>query len=101
MCRWDEWVPGERLLKFNEINVAKQKALTQQAHAAAAAAASSSKSHAASGSKGHHAGAGGGNKDVSFTRTGGRKDGTRGTKRGREEVCFSFLWTHRLVIITN
>lgn len=35
---WDEWVPGLRLLKFNETNIATQKSLQAQAHAAHAAA---------------------------------------------------------------
>jgi len=64
-------------LKLNEENVAVQKALQAQANAASASAASSSK-HKSSG----------GNKDGSLSKAGAgaRKDGGRGTKRGREEV---------------
>ncbi|KAI0919770.1 hypothetical protein AcV5_001746 [Taiwanofungus camphoratus] len=67
---WDEWVHVTRLLKWNETNLALQKALQQQASAASASAASSAGKGAAR--------AGVGAKD------GRRKDG-RGTKRGREE----------------
>jgi len=82
LSRWDEWVPASRLLKLNDTNVAIQKTLQAQASAANASAASSSKSHKAGG-----AGTG---KDTGGTgagaRAGARKDGMRGTKRGREEV---------------
>jgi mortality factor 4-like protein 1 len=89
-CRWDEWAPASRLLKLNEENVAVQKALQAQASAANASAASSSKHKS-----------GGGHKDGSASKAGAsmRKDGGRGTKRGREEVCSitlrstqSFAW---------
>ncbi|KAF8888995.1 MRG-domain-containing protein [Infundibulicybe gibba] len=62
---WDEWVPAVRLLKFNDANIAIQKSLNRCGGW----------------------GASGGNKDSagSGTRAGARKDGTRGTKRGREE----------------
>ena len=84
LCRWDEWVPVTRLLKFNETNVALQKALSSQAsQAASSSAAGSKKGAGASGAGGAGGGAGTG------TGRGGRKDG-RGTKRGREEV--SRLW---------
>jgi len=75
-CRWDEWAPASRLLKLNEENVAVQKALQAQASAANASAASSSKHKS-----------GGGHKDGSASKAGAsmRKDGGRGTKRGREE----------------
>jgi mortality factor 4-like protein 1 len=80
-CRWDEWVPASRLLKLNEENVAVQKALQAQANAANASAASSSKHKS-----------GGGHKDGSSSKAGlsARKDGSRGTKRGREEVGVMF-----------
>ncbi|KAI0665480.1 MRG-domain-containing protein [Trametes maxima] len=68
---WDEWVDATRLLKFNETNIALQKALQSQSQAAHAAHASSAKAAKAQG-----AGAGAG---------AGAKDGARGTKRGREE----------------
>lgn len=78
--RWDEWVPVARLLKFNETNVALQKALSSQAsQAASSSAAGSKKGAGGAGSGGAGGGAGTG------TGRGGRKDG-RGTKRGREEV---------------
>ena len=73
---WDEWVDASRLLKFNETNIALQKALQSQSQAAQAASASSSKAAKAQQAKDA---AGGG-------RLGARKDGARGTKRGREEV---------------
>jgi len=62
---------------LNEENVAVQKALQAQASAANASAASSSKHKS-----------GGGHKDGSASKAGAstRKDGGRGTKRGREEV---------------
>ncbi|KAF8550704.1 MRG-domain-containing protein [Imleria badia] len=76
---WDEWVPVARLLKFNETNVALQKALSSQAsQAASSSAAGSKKGAGGSGSGGAGGGAGTG------TGRGGRKDG-RGTKRSREE----------------
>ncbi|KAI0740407.1 MRG-domain-containing protein [Earliella scabrosa] len=72
---WDEWVDANRLLKFNETNIALQKALQSQSQAAQAAHASSSKGAKASAAK-----------DVGVAgRAVGRKDGARGTKRGREE----------------
>ena len=77
--RWDEWVDGARLLKFNETNIALQKALQSQSQAAQAAHASSSKAAKAASAK----------DSASASTRGGvgvRKDGARGTKRGREEV---------------
>lgn len=71
---WDEWVSITRLLKYDETNVALQKALTNQASAAAASSSGASKGKSTSGG-------------TSTTGTGtgrARKDG-RGTKRGREE----------------
>lgn len=84
--RWDEWVPVGRLLKFNETNVALQKALLSQAsQAASSSAAGSKKGAGGSGSGGTGGGAGPG------TGRGGRKDG-RGTKRSREEVRHLGIW---------
>lgn len=71
---WDEWVSITRLLKYDETNVALQKALTTQASAAAASSSGAVKGKGASGA-------------TSTTGIGSgraRKDG-RGTKRGREE----------------
>lgn len=71
---WDEWVSITRLLKYDETNVALQKALTTQASAAAASSSGAVKGKGASGA-------------TSTTGLGSgraRKDG-RGTKRGREE----------------
>ena len=65
----------QRLLKYNETNVALQKALMTQASAAASSSAGTTKGKSASGASGS-----------TGTGTGrARKDG-RGTKRGREEV---------------
>ncbi|KAI0653133.1 MRG-domain-containing protein [Cubamyces menziesii] len=74
---WDEWVDASRLLKFNETNIALQKALQSQSQAAHAANASSSKASKAQAAK--DGGGVGGRGGL------GRKDGARGTKRGREE----------------
>ena len=87
--RWDEWVPASRLLKMTETNIALQKSLQHtnvpSAHGGAASAKINPKNA--------------GIKDIVSTRAGARKDGgTRGTKRGREDVCFfwfcfiPFLW---------
>ncbi|KAF8152350.1 MRG-domain-containing protein [Crassisporium funariophilum] len=73
---WDEWVPANRLLKLSEANVALQKSLQQTNTAGAQGGGTSSKAHPR---------AAGGNKDNVSTRAGARKDGTRGTKRAREE----------------
>ncbi|CDO76905.1 hypothetical protein BN946_scf184594.g12 [Trametes cinnabarina] len=73
---WDEWVDASRLLKFNETNIQLQKALQAQSQAANAAHASSSKATRRRSAKDSASGRGG------LT---GRKDGARGTKRGREE----------------
>lgn len=75
--RWDEWVPASRLLKMTETNVALQKSLQHTnvpsgAHGGAASAKINPKNT--------------GVKDSVSTRAGARKDGTRGTKRGREDV---------------
>lgn len=85
--RWDEWVPVSRLLKMTETNVALQKSLQHtnipSAHGGVASAKINPKSA-------------GTNKDSISTRAGARKDGTRGTKRGREDVrlppFFFFFW---------
>ncbi|TFK35880.1 MRG-domain-containing protein [Crucibulum laeve] len=69
---WDEWVPAQRLLKLNEQNQALQKQL-QQSAAASGNHASTSKPPKTAG------------KETTSTRTGTRKDGTRGTKRARED----------------
>jgi mortality factor 4-like protein 1 len=74
---WDEWVPSTRLLKYNEQNIALQKSLQASAlpHTGHGGGASSSaRAQHGAGTKGPG------------TRTGARKDGGRGTKRGREEV---------------
>ena len=78
--RWDEWVPLNRLLAYNEENN-KQKALQQSA--AASGALSAAKTHATR--KGT---TGIGTREGGAGTRGSRKDGTRGTKRGREEVTF-------------
>ncbi|KAF8350331.1 MRG-domain-containing protein [Amanita rubescens] len=75
---WDEWVPLNRLLAFNEENINKQKTLQQSA--AASGALSAAKTHAAQ--KGT---TGAGTREGGAGTRGSRKDGTRGTKRGREE----------------
>ncbi|KAF8621715.1 hypothetical protein AX15_007575 [Amanita polypyramis BW_CC] len=74
---WDEWVPLSRLLTYNEENINKQKTLQQTA--AASGALGSSKTHTA-----HKGTTGAGGREGAGTR-GSRKDGTRGTKRSREE----------------
>ncbi|KAJ3874595.1 MRG-domain-containing protein [Lentinula edodes] len=84
---WDEWVTEQRILKLDEAGIAKQKALSQSAlaaqHAGANAAAGKMKDLSGKTTLGNPAGssasAGG------STRSGIRKEGTRGTKRTREE----------------
>ncbi|KAF7416232.1 Esa1p-associated factor [Pleurotus ostreatus] len=80
---WDEWVPPPRLLKHNDTNIAIQKTLQSQANATNAAVNASNRA-AKSGPSGshreHHSVGGLG---TGSTRV--RKDGARGTKRGREE----------------
>ncbi|KAJ7119468.1 MRG-domain-containing protein [Mycena epipterygia] len=79
---WDEWVPAQRLLKDNEVNRALQKSLQKDAPATAAAARSHPKA-STSASKD----TGTGPSASANTRSGTRKEtGTRGTKRGRDEV---------------
>ncbi|KAH9946573.1 MRG-domain-containing protein [Amylocystis lapponica] len=70
---WDEWVQPSRLLKWNDTNIALQKGLAAAAQAAQGASAASTSKAAG---KTHTA------KD--FSRS-GRKDGARGTKRGRDD----------------
>jgi len=77
---WDEWVPLSRLLTYNEENIAKQKAL-QQSAVASSAHASASKPHPVHKVVSSTAGI---KEGIAGTR-GSRKDGTRGTKRAREE----------------
>lgn len=73
--RWDEWVPASRLLKYTEANLAVQKSLQ---------VANPGNIHGGStASKTQHKSSG---KDNISTRAISRKDGTRGTKRAREEV---------------
>ncbi|KAG6874050.1 hypothetical protein C0995_006907 [Termitomyces sp. Mi166 len=71
---WDEWVPHSRLLKYNETNIELQKSLQKNNAHASTSGGSSSRGPKA----GPREGAGG-------ARGGTRKDGTRGTKRGRDE----------------
>ncbi|KAH9475353.1 Chromatin modification-related protein EAF3 [Psilocybe cubensis] len=77
---WDEWVPSTRLLKLTEANLATQKSLQQanpgNIHGGSTASKAQNKSAA---------GGGAGSKDNVSTRAVTRKDGTRGTKRAREE----------------
>jgi mortality factor 4-like protein 1 len=68
---WDEWVPTVRLLKFNETNLALQKDLSRAQAAATSTSASASKTSTSA--RGPQAGGG------------RRKEGGRGTKRGRED----------------
>ncbi|KAF7290520.1 MRG-domain-containing protein [Mycena indigotica] len=79
---WDEWVPTDRLLKDNEVNRIKQKELKQQQTAKERPPTKASTSGNATGST-----AGASTNTNTGTRSGTRKDlGTRGTKRGRDEV---------------
>ena len=75
---WDEWVPSSRLLKYNEPNLVLQKQI-QASTAAATSSSSTSKSTKAGASKE------GGTSIIGTS----RKEGTRGKKRGREEVSTS------------
>ncbi|KAF8874523.1 MRG-domain-containing protein [Gymnopilus junonius] len=76
---WDEWVPASRLLKHSEANLGLQKTLLQQNQATTTTQSGSASS------KVHNRSTAGANKDSISTRAGARKDGTRGTKRAREE----------------
>ncbi|KAJ7074486.1 MRG-domain-containing protein [Mycena amicta] len=81
---WDEWVPAERLLKDNEVNRIKQKELKQQQTSKERA---QTKANALSSGVASGSGAGTSANASTGTRSGMRKDlGTRGTKRGRDEV---------------
>ncbi|EIW77837.1 MRG-domain-containing protein [Coniophora puteana RWD-64-598 SS2] len=71
---WDEWVPMDRLMKFNDSNVQLQKALMAQASAAASGSGTGTKNKSVH--TGHKDGVSG---------RGGRKDGGRGTKRARDD----------------
>ncbi|KDR72791.1 hypothetical protein GALMADRAFT_252054 [Galerina marginata CBS 339.88] len=73
---WDEWVPAARLLKLTEANLATQKSLQQSAAPGQGGSVAS---------KAQNKSVAGANKDSVSTRAGARKDGTRGTKRAREE----------------
>ncbi|KAK0502495.1 MRG-domain-containing protein [Armillaria luteobubalina] len=68
---WDEWVPLGRALRYTEENLAKQKALQKTNTTANQAAANKAKTREGAGAPGP-------------SRT-ARKDGTRGTKRGRDD----------------
>ncbi|KAJ3995351.1 MRG-domain-containing protein [Lentinula boryana] len=80
---WDEWVTEQRILKFDEAGIAKQKALSQSALAAQNAGAAGKMKDSSGKTIGNPAGlsisAGG------STRSGIRKEGARGTKRARED----------------
>ena len=78
--RWDEWVPESRLLKLTEQNLELQKTL-QQANVASGQGGSTA-------SKAQSKSAPGAARDSVSTRAGTRKDGTRGTKRAREDVSY-------------
>jgi mortality factor 4-like protein 1 len=70
-CSWDEWVPTARLLKHSEANLSLQKDLARAQAAATSASASASKTSTS----------------VRGAQVGGgrRKEGGRGTKRGRDD----------------
>ena len=98
LSSWDEWVPQERLLKYNDINLAKQKVINAESYAAdkkAKAAASSGSGTSKSGGA-----SGGGRKD------GRAHEGSR--KRRRDDVCVnasmvfvnfnSILFTYRTMV---
>ncbi|EJD00406.1 MRG-domain-containing protein [Fomitiporia mediterranea MF3/22] len=72
---WDEWVPESRLMKFNETNILIQKRLNAENKEAQSAASASTKTakSATNATSGR------------VLTAGGRKESTRGTKRGREE----------------
>ena len=76
--RWDEWVPPEQIYKFNEMNIALQKKLSDAAREAAPAAASKA-APSKEGLSGVIAGRGEG-------REGQARKEPRGHKRGRDEV---------------
>ncbi|KAJ4473741.1 MRG-domain-containing protein [Lentinula aciculospora] len=84
---WDEWVTEQRILKLDEAGIAKQRTLAQSAVAAQSASGNvaagkmkdSSGKTTTTNPAGPSASAGG------STRSGVRKEGARGTKRGRED----------------
>jgi mortality factor 4-like protein 1 len=103
--RWDEWVPEERLNKYNEENIRKQKALIEQQRARDAAEreaqkaleAETARRNAAAAAAGTSAGvsSGGGTTGGSLAGMAGgagvaggmaamRRDDKRNVKRGRE-----------------
>ena len=85
LSRWDEWVPANRLLKITEGNLALQKNLQQTNTASVHGGSTTTKAQSKA--------AAGMNKESVSTRAGARKDGTRGTKRAREEVGSLFSLT--------
>ena len=86
-CRWDKWVPASRLLKMTETNIALHKSL-QHTNGLGAHGATSAKINPKNP----------GVKDTVSTRAGVRKDGgTRGTKKGHEDVTFSFVFLGGLI----
>jgi len=92
-CRWDEWVPVSRLLKYNEQNIATQKTL--QATAYPHGQSGSGRGPLIGSNAGPVTGVGrsSGLKSGAGSRGGARKDGAhggRGQKRIRDEVRFSF-----------
>ncbi|KAF7313242.1 DNA-directed RNA polymerase [Mycena kentingensis (nom. inval.)] len=78
---WDEWVPADRLLKDNEQNRIKQKDLKAQQNTKERTVANKASTSAQGGSA-----AAASTSASASTRTGTRKDLTRGTKRGRDEM---------------
>ncbi|KJA22704.1 hypothetical protein HYPSUDRAFT_87295 [Hypholoma sublateritium FD-334 SS-4] len=74
---WDEWVPANRLLKITEGNLALQKNLQQNNTASVHGGSTTTKAQSKA--------VAGMSKESISTRAGARKDGTRGTKRAREE----------------
>ncbi|KAF7293148.1 MRG-domain-containing protein [Mycena chlorophos] len=86
---WDEWVPADRLLKDNEINKIKQKELKAQQSTKERSGQAKPHPALAGGPGGASASAMAGTSASAnaSTRSGTRKDvGTRGTKRGRDEL---------------
>jgi len=82
VCRWDEWVPPDRLMKMSEENIAKQKLLQQKGPGPTGHGSGVGRGAGRGGGGGGGGGFGGpGSKEAGR----GRKE-ARGTKRGREEV---------------
>jgi mortality factor 4-like protein 1 len=87
--RWDEWVPAARLLKDNEENRALQKSLQKNAPSTASAA----RAHPKASTSGANKDSGAGTSASATTRSGTRKEtGTRGTKRGRDDVRYRCIF---------